>query len=105
LYDIRVHNPGRMPVDDIKIEWNLACPVQRRRGGVLSPPVRQLVLVTPVLPGGGEHRWERRLVMDYAEAEKALPETYADVHFVDVEGHRHCNRWPRSQGRRRDGSE
>jgi hypothetical protein len=96
-YDVRVHNPGRMPVDDVVVDWYFKCDVQRRRAGVLEPPTRHLQLVTPVLPGGSERRWERRLVMNYAEAEKALPDTFADVRFVDIEGRSHTNRWPRGK--------
>jgi hypothetical protein len=97
LDDVRVHNPGRMPVDVVVVDWHFKCAVQRRRGGVLDPPTTHLQLVAPVLPGGGERRWERRLVMNYAEAEKALPGTFAEVRFVDIEGRSHTNRWPRSK--------
>ncbi len=96
LYDIRVHNPGRMPVDDVRVDWNFECPVQRRRGGVVSPPTKRLQLVTPVLPGGGERRWERRLVMNFDEAEAVLPRN-AEVRFVDIEGRSQTNRWPRQR--------
>jgi hypothetical protein len=96
LYEIRVHNPGRLPVDDVRIEWNFQCLVQRRRGGNLEPPTRLLELGTPVLPGGCEHVWSRRLVMNYAEAEAALPRTFAEVHFVDIDDNRRTNCWPRS---------
>jgi hypothetical protein len=34
--------------------------------------------------------------MNYAEAEVALPATFAEVHFNDIEGRSHANRWPRS---------
>ncbi len=37
--------------------------------------------------------------MNYAEAETALPETFAEVHFVDVEGRPQTNRWPRDKRR------
>jgi hypothetical protein len=97
LYKIRVHNPGRMPVDDVRVDWHFSCWVQRRRHGFLDVPTKQLKLFTPVLPGGGERVWERRLVMNYAEAEKALPDTYADLHFVDIERRAHVNTWPRSK--------
>jgi hypothetical protein len=97
LYEVRVHNPGRLPVDDVQVDWHFQCPVRRRRSGFLEPATKQLQLVTPVLPGGDERRWERRLVMNYAEAEAALPGTFAIVHFVDIEGRRQTNCWPRSR--------
>jgi hypothetical protein len=97
LYEIQVHNPGRLPVDDVRVDWHFQCPVQRRRSSVVEPATRHLQLVTPVLAGGDKRRWERRLVMNYAEAEATLPSTFAEVHFVDVEGRSQTNRWPRSR--------
>lgn len=35
--------------------------------------------------------------MNYAEAEAALRETFAEVHFVDIEGRSQTNRWPRGR--------
>src|SRR5579859_168804 len=72
LYEIRVHNPGRLPVDDVRVDWHFRCPVRRRRAGVLEPATKHLELVTPVLAGGAQRRWERRLVMNFAEAEVHL---------------------------------
>lgn len=40
LYEIRVHNPGRMPVDDVQVDWHFQCDVRRRRSGALEPPTR-----------------------------------------------------------------
>ena len=97
LYEVWVHNPGRLPVDDVRVDWHFQCPVQRRRSCVLDPATKRLQLFTPVLPGGDQRRWERRLVMNYAEAEAALRETFAEVHFVDIEGRSQTNRWPRGR--------
>src|SRR5215813_4627893 len=72
LYEIRVHNPGRMPVDDVLVDWHFQCDVTRRRSGSLEPSTRHLRLTCPVLPGGREHLWSRRLVMNYNEAEAVL---------------------------------
>ncbi len=97
LYEFQVHNPGRLPIDSVRIEWIFSCEVQRRRSGFLEEPTRQLELTTPVIPGGGHRRWERRLVMNFAEAERCLQHTHAKVHFDDVAGHGRTNRWPRRQ--------
>ena len=97
LYEIRVHNPGRLPVDDVRVDWHFRCPVQRRRSGVLDPATNVLQLFTPVLPGGDHRRWERRLVINFAEAESALADTFAEVYFVDVERRSKTNRWPRGK--------
>ena len=69
----------------------------RSGAGVLGPSENTLRLVAPVLPGGAERVWSRRLVMNFAEAEKALPSTYAELHFVDIEGQQRTNRWPRTR--------
>lgn len=34
--------------------------------------------------------------MNYHEAEAALPKTFATVAFVDIDGRRQANTWPRS---------
>lgn len=94
-YLVEVYNPGRLPIVDVRVEWYFQCHVQRRRSGHLEPATKVLSLTTPVLAGGGTRPWERRLVMNFAEAEVALPSTYAEVHFVDAEGQRRVNRWPR----------
>ena len=95
LYLIEVHNPGRLPIVDVRVEWHFQCPVQRRRSGHVEAPTNLIVLTAPVLAGGATRPWERRLVMNFAEAEAALPATYAEVHFVDAEGESRTNRWPR----------
>jgi hypothetical protein len=98
LYEVRVDNPGRLPVDNVQVDWHFQCLVRRRRAAVLEPATKQLQLVTPVIAGGDQRRWERRLVMNYAAAEAALSATFAEVHFVDIEGS-HTNRWPRANQR------
>jgi hypothetical protein len=95
LYEVRLDNPGRLPIDNIQVDWVFQCPVRRRSAGILEPETTHLQLLTPVLAGGDQRRWERRLVMNYAEAEAALPATHAKVHFLDIEGRSHTNRWPR----------
>jgi hypothetical protein len=96
VYEVRVHNPGRLPIDEVRVDWLFARPVQLSRSGVLEPPTTLLELFTPVLLGGHQHRWERRLVIGDAEAEGTLRNAFARVHFVDVEGNAQTNYWPRS---------
>jgi hypothetical protein len=97
LYEVEVHNPGQLPVDDIRVDWYFEFDVRRRRSGVVGPATRHLKLFTPVLPGGGMRRWQRRLVMSYAEADANLRFTRAELHFVDSEGRSQTNHWPRSR--------
>lgn len=96
LYEIRVHNPGRMPVDDVQVDWHFQCDVRRRRSGALEEPTKHVRLTTPVLAGGREHLWNRRLVMNYREAEAVLPKTFATIAFLDIDGRSQSNTWPRS---------
>ena len=97
LYEIAVHNPGRLPIDDIHIRWVFPCEVRRvRYSGTLGPPVCELVLRTPVLAGGDARVWKRRLRIDFGQR-RILRKTFAEVsfgHLADEAG-RHRNRWPR----------
>src|SRR4051794_38691579 len=95
LYELRVVNPGRLPIDDIQVHWMFPCDVVRvRHDGVTDLADRELVLGAPVLVGGAERIWKRRLLIDFADKAK-LMDVYAEVDFNDMDGARHTNRWPR----------
>ena len=84
-YDLTVENPGQFPIDEIKIAWHFDLPVQRvRYDDSLDSPTKVLNLAASVLPGGRSLRWTRTLRMNFAEATRRLPETYAIVAFHDV---------------------
>jgi len=94
-YEVSVANPGRFPIDHVDIRWVFPCPVQRLHyNEQADPPRTELRLSTPVLAGGGQRRWTRRLRIDLAEA-AALANTYAEVVFHDIDGQERRNRWPR----------
>jgi hypothetical protein len=95
-YKITVANPGRFPIDHVKVAWTFACPVERvRSNGGFDEPTFVIPLGLPVLPGGGEHTWDRTLRIDFAQATELLPATYAEVTFHDIGGTVRANRWPR----------
>jgi hypothetical protein len=96
VYRITAHNPGRLPIDEIVVR--LTFPVEVRRvhySGVRDEPCTTLTLTTPVLVGGGQREWTRRIEMDFAVAGERLSETNAEIHFRDVSGEPHTNPWPR----------
>ena len=98
LYEFEVHNPGRLPIDDVLVRCTLPHPVRRvRYSGRLGDATETLTLRTPVIAGGGRRTWKRRLRKDFANATD-LKQTFAEVSFVDVDGAPRVNRWPRSKG-------
>lgn len=96
LYEVVVANPGRLPIDDVRIRWRFPCEIIRlRHDGITDPPTDTLTLLAPVVIGGGERTWRRRLLIDYAQ-KNTLINIYAEVTFNDVDGHERTNRWPRT---------
>jgi len=99
VYEVALVNPGRLPIDDVRIRWKFPCKVVRlRHDGLTDPPTDTLTLLAPVVIGGGERTWRRHLLIDYAE-KKELIKTYAEVTFNDVDGQQRTNRWPRAPRR------
>jgi hypothetical protein len=96
-YEITVDNPGRFPIDHVEIRWVFPCPVQRvHYTGQADPPSTELRLSTPVLAGGNQRQWTRWLRINFDQT-KALPQTYAEVTFQDIERRQRTNRWPRTR--------
>jgi hypothetical protein len=69
--------------------------VRLRHDRILDPPTDTLTLNAPVVVGGGERTWRRQLLIDYRH-KNDLIDTYAEVTFNDIDGHRRTNRWPRA---------
>ncbi len=91
-YVFTVVNPGRSPIRDVFVEVDFQIPVSRVRDGQAADPAdRRWELVTPVIGGGAERVWERRLEMAWADRER-LHEMTAVVHFHDSSGISHNNR-------------
>ena len=100
-YAITIANPGKFAIDHVSVQWTFDCDVQRvRSNGSLDPSTRQLALTLPVLPGGGDHTWDRTLRINFADATATLPATSAHVQFRDLTGVERENRWPRPTARR-----
>lgn len=98
VYEFTACNPGPLPVSDVRIEVFFAIKVQRvHYDGHLDDPADKLVLVTPVITGGGDRIWRRRLLLDYAGSAEALPRTRAVISFTDPDDphRRQENSWPK----------
>ena len=94
-YELRLVNPGRLPIDDVHIRWVFPCEVVRlRHNGITDEPTSSLILSAPVLVGGGERVWNRWLQIKFDDKDK-LAAIYAEIAFNDIDGRRRTNRWPR----------
>jgi hypothetical protein len=101
VYDFTAYNPGQLPISDVRVEVTFALDVERLHyDGHPEEPTRTLILETPVLAGGKERTWHRRLLMNYEDAHAALPKTSAVISFINPEdpSKRQENRWPKSAG-------
>jgi hypothetical protein len=99
VYDFTAHNPGQLPISDVRVEVTFALDVERiRYDGHIDEPTRTLILDTPVLAGGKERTWHRRLRMNYEDSQAALPKTRATISFINPEdpSKRQENHWPKS---------
>lgn len=96
VYDVTAQNPGRLPIDHVHISWCFGAPVQRvRYTGRLDEPSERLSLSTPVLAGGGSRTWRRHLRFDFDGRDLVLHPMYAEIAFMNIDGDRRTNRWPR----------
>lgn len=94
-YEIAVHNPGRLPIQDIEVRITFPCEVIRvHYDKSTDPPTRTLTMNHPVLAGGERRAWNRVLRIQF-DQRHSLTNTYATVGFRDVEGNSSTNRWPR----------
>lgn len=104
VYEVILANPGRLPIEDVRIRWKFPCEVVRlRHDGVSDSPTDTLTLLSPVIIGGGERTWRRHLLIDYAQKANLI-ETYAEVTFNDIDGRAQTNRWPRAPRKPLDGA-
>ena len=100
VYECTAHNPGQLPVSDVRVEILFALDVERiHYDGHIDEPTRTLTLETPVLAGGRERTWRRRLLMNYTESHAALRKTTAVISFIDPGNthSRHQNTWPKHE--------
>lgn len=84
LYEIAVHNPGKLPIQNVTIRLTLPCEVTRiRYDGSVGQPTHTLTMRHPVLAGGEHRKWRRRLRIQF-DARRSLRHTFA--HVVNREG-------------------
>lgn len=98
VYEFTAHNPGQLPVSDVRIEVHFALDVKRvHYDNRIDESTRTLILKTPVLAGGKEQKWNRKLLINYADSHVALPETNAAISFIHPENPnvRRQNNWPK----------
>ena len=61
LYEIRVNNPGRFPIDNVSVRMYLPIPVRRvRYSGRRGDETTRLRFDHPVLAGGARRAWKRK---------------------------------------------
>jgi hypothetical protein len=95
LFEVTVHNPGRLPIDNVEIRWYPATEVCRvRYHGGKDAPTSCLPMDASVLAGGQARTWERRITLPFAN-KGALDDMYATVTYTTIDNDRRTNRWPR----------
>lgn len=94
VYEFSVHNPGRLPISDVRATITFPCDVQRQHyDGTLEAPTRALHLRTPVIAPGGGHIRRRSLLID-EDNRSRLDSTSAAVTFHTPDGGAHTTHWP-----------
>lgn len=93
-YNYRVHNPGRLPISNVRATITFPCDVQRQHyDGTLDGPTRTLHLHTPVIaPGGSDIRTRRLLIEE--DSRPLLNSTTAAVTFHTPDAGEHTTHWP-----------
>jgi len=93
VFEITVHNPGRLPIRNVQVEMTFPVEVCRTHfDGTVDEPVRVVDVGLPVLAGASHHTWERKLRMEFNEAH-SLRTISAHVTFLDLVGRTHSNVW------------
>jgi len=93
VFEITVHNPGRMPIRNVEVDMDFPRAVRRVHGDKqVDEPTDHLDLGLPVMAGISSKTWRRTLRLLFDESQ-SLRGITARVSFVDLEGHQHSNRW------------
>ena len=97
LYEFRIDNPARLPIDSVRATVHFPVPVRRiRYSSRVEDPSTTLELDAPVIPAHGHRVWKRRLLLPF-EADSVLRTTRAEVTFSTVSGERPVNHWPKDR--------
>jgi len=95
-YRFTAHNPGRLPITDVVIQF--VAPVEMTRvhfDDSCDAPSRVLVLDTPVIAGGSVREWTRGVEVTFAER-ALLRDAKATIQFVSLlDGKPKTNVWGR----------
>lgn len=93
VFEVTVHNPGRMPIRNVEIDVDFPTEVRRLHfDGHLDRPTRTLNLGLPVLAGATTKSWIRTVRMVFAE-QQSLRGIVATVSFYAMDGNRYTNSW------------
>lgn len=94
VYEYRVHNPGRLPITDVRTAIAFPCDVRRLHyDATMDKPTRSLHLHTPVIGPGGSDVHTRKLII--GEDNRALLEsTSAEIVFQTPDAGEHATHWP-----------
>lgn len=92
-FEITVHNPGRLPIRNVEIEMTFPRDVRRVHSDQhVDTSARALDLGLPVLAGSSAHTWNRKLRMEFDDAQ-TLRTISAKVRFIDLKGQTRLNEW------------
>ena len=90
-YEITARNPGGLPIRDVAVELHFTLDVVRRHHDkAVDPPQRSLLLVQPIILGGGSRTWQRLLMIEFSDRQK-LESSTADITFSTLRGERRTN--------------
>jgi hypothetical protein len=102
-YRFTAHNPGRLPIVDVRVTVDLNANWTRlRKDGTRDDDVKTIVLRVPVMAAGEKAEWRRNFQWpneadDRAAIHKAIELVTARINFRDVDNHEWENVWPRSK--------
>ena len=96
-YTFTAYNPSALPIRDVVVTITFPSPVRRVHPQGHGPArfddeATTMILSTPVLIGGRVRRWHRTVRMRYGDRDR-LPETTAEIAFLDMKDEPHLNRW------------
>lgn len=91
---ISAHNPGRLPVREISVRYQLPEQVDRVRwNGDFDDPTDSFQMGHPVLTGSSSTEWTRRFRMPWGPSHD-LRDVSASISFRDMDGVKRTNTWP-----------
>ena len=94
VYRFEVHNPGRLPISDVRATVTFPFDVERQHyDGTLDKPTRTLDLRTPVIAPGGTHTRHRSLLIGEDNRPRA-DNTKAAITFRTPDAGEHTTYWP-----------